>query len=119
VQQIVQQIETHPLRGSLFENLVISEVMKQRFNQGKRPNLSFFRDAKGHEVDLLYHQANEMIPIEIKSAATVRSDFFKGINYFHKHIHPCEKRILVCDGNHNEERSSAIVTNSKQITSWL
>ena len=114
-----QQIETHPLRGALFENLVIGEVMKQRFNQGKRSNLSFFRDAKGHEVDLLAHQANEIIPIEIKSAATIKNDFFKGIHYFHKYIQPCAKRILVCDSNHNEKRTPAIVTNSKQITDWL
>ncbi len=114
-----QQIETHPLRGALFENLVIGEVMKHRLNCGKRPNLSFFRDAKGHEVDLLFHQANEIIPIEIKSAATVKNDFFKGITYFHKHIQPCAKRILVCDGDHNEERTPAIVTNSKQITEWV
>lgn len=115
----VQQIETHPLRGALFENLVISEVMKQRLNQGKRPNLSFFRDAKGHEVDLLVHQANEMIPIEIKSAATVRSDFFKGINYFNKHIQSCDKSILVYDGDQNEERSAAVITNATHIINWL
>jgi predicted AAA+ superfamily ATPase len=115
----VQQIETHPLRGALFENLVISEVMKHRLNQGKRPNLSFFRDAKGHEVDLLVHQANEMIPVEIKSAATVRNDFFKGINYFNKHIHPCGRSILVYDGDHNEERSAAVITNATHVTNWL
>jgi len=113
------QIETHPLRGALFENLVIGEVLKYRLNQGKRPNLSFFREAKGHEVDLLYHQANEITPVEIKSAATIKSDFFKGINYFQKHIQPCTKRILVCDGTHNEERTPSIVTNFKQLTSWL
>ena len=113
------QIETHPLRGALFENLIIADVIKFRFHQGKRPNLSFFRDAKGHEVDLLYHQSNDITPIEIKSAATVRSDFFKGLTYFNKHLQPCEKSILVCDGTHNEKRSAAIVTNAGQLTDWL
>ena len=48
------QLSTHPLRGFLFENLVVSEAMKHRFNRGRRPNLSFFRDSKGLECDLLY-----------------------------------------------------------------
>lgn len=114
-----RQIATHPLRGALFENLVISEVMKHFTNQGQRPNLSFFRDAKGHEVDLLIPQGGEFIPIEIKSGATVRSDFFKGLNYFHKHIQPCEKKMLVYDGDRNETRSAAIVATPRSLPTLL
>ena len=114
-----RQIATHPLRGALFENLVISEIIKHRLNQGKRSNLSFFRDAKGHEVDLLIQQADQIIPVEIKSGATVRDDFFKGLNYFHKHMQACDKKILVYDGDRNEKRSHAVVTNSASVTDWL
>ena len=114
-----KQIETHPLRGTLFENLVISEIMKYRLNRGKKSNLSYFRDAKGHEVDLLYQMADKIVPIEIKSAATIRSDFFKGINYFDKHILPSDKKIIVYDGERDEKRSNAIVTNFRSVTSRL
>jgi len=115
-----KQIETHPLRGALFENLVISEILKYRLNGGKKSNLSYFRDAKGHEVDLLYQMADKIIPIEIKSSATIRTDFFKGINYFDKHILPSDKKIIVYDGERDEKRSNnTIVTNFRSITSRL
>jgi len=113
------QIETHPLRGSLFENLIISETLKFRYNQGKRENLFFFRDTKGHEVDLLYQIANEIIPVEIKAAGTVRNDFYKGLDYFSQYVCPAQKKILLYDGDRNEERSRAIVTNPREFFPWL
>lgn len=47
------QLETHYLKGALFENLVILEFLKGRLNQGLPPNFYFWRDQSGHEVDLL------------------------------------------------------------------
>jgi uncharacterized protein len=114
-----KQIETHPLRGALYENLVITEVLKYRYNQGKRGNLSFFRDVKGHEVDLLYHSGNDIVPIEIKAAGTVRNDFFKGLDYFSEYIKPVSKKILIYDGDRDEERSRAVVTNVKCLVNRL
>ena len=113
------QIATHPLRGALFENMIISEILKYRFNRGRRENLSFFRDAKGHEVDLLYQTGNDIVPLEIKSAGTVRNEFFKGLQYFHESIEQTAKRILVYDGERNEERSLGIITNFNHVTEWL
>ena len=113
------QIETHPLRGALFENLVVSEIMKSSFNNAKPSNLYFFRDAKGHEVDLLYQKADKNIAIEIKSSGTVRDDFFKGLDYFNNNIETAEKKILIYDGERNEERSRAIVTNIHKVQDWL
>ena len=74
------QIATHPLRGALFENAVVAEVLKHRFNLGHRPNISFFRDAKGLECDLFYETGHGIGAMEIKSGATVASDYFASIN---------------------------------------
>ena len=115
----VKQIHTHPLRGALLENLVITEILKYRFNRGRKENLSFFRDAKGHELDLVYHTADQVILVEIKSAGTLRSEFFKGLQYFHDSIKPAAKRILVYDGDRHEERSAGLVTNVRQVTELL
>jgi len=114
-----RQVETHPLRGALFENLVVAEVTKYRFNRGRRENLSFFRDARGHEVDLLYHSADDITAVEMKAAGTVRSEFFKGLEYFHEFVQSTRKRILLYDGDRNEERSRGIVTNPRKLTEWL
>ena len=77
-----KQLSRDPLRGNLFENMVIAEVLKYRFNQGKRGNLFFYRDSKGHEVDLLLAEGPDLFPIEIKAGMTVTRDFFKGLAYF-------------------------------------
>jgi len=74
------QLKTHPLTGSLFENLVVSEFYKYRLNNGKSINLNFYRDSKKNEVDLIYKVTNKLIPIEIKSSETFNNIFFKGFN---------------------------------------
>jgi predicted AAA+ superfamily ATPase len=75
-----QDLFTHPIRGNLFETLIISELHKLFFNAGKRPPLYFWRDVQGHEIDCLVERSyKEIIPIEIKSGMTMQSDFFKNI----------------------------------------
>lgn len=78
------QIATHFLRGGLFENLVINEFIKEAYNKGKEPNLSFWRDSTGNEVDLLRTEEGKQYAYEIKSGATYSSDFFKGISKWAK-----------------------------------
>lgn len=79
-----EQLATHPAKGALFENLVVNEAMKNRFNKGKDPNLYFYRDKSQKEVDLLHTQGNEVYAYEIKSAQTFHKEFFKGIDYLKK-----------------------------------
>lgn len=76
------QLEQHPIRGSLFENFVIVETLKNFLNKGVRPNMYFWRDQTGHEIDLILDEGGLMYPIEIKSSMTMHSDFWKGIRYF-------------------------------------
>lgn len=80
------QAERDPLRGNLFENMVIAELMKKRLNRGLDHNLFFYRDSNGNEVDVLYKQANRFYPAEIKAASTYIGDFLKGILKIHKHF---------------------------------
>jgi len=75
----VDHLRFYPLRGNLFENLIIIEFLKKRFNQVKRSNLYFYRDRSGHEVDLLLEEALDLHAIEIKSAATANKDFSRGL----------------------------------------
>ena len=71
----------HPLRGSIFENWVITERIKSYLNQGWEPPLYFWRDTKGHEVDLVIDEGEHLYPVEIKSGRTFHSDFVKDIHY--------------------------------------
>lgn len=77
-----EQVSRDPLRGGLYENLLILEVLKASLNDGKRPELFFYRDTHGNEVDLVIKEGRKLIPVEIKSAATFAPDFLKGIERF-------------------------------------
>ena len=77
--QTPEQIETHPLRGVIFETFVVAELIKSFLNRAKRPNFYFWRDNNGIEVDLLIDQGDRIIPIEIKSGRTVNREFFSGL----------------------------------------
>lgn len=78
------QAERDPLRGGLYENFIILEVLKSHYNSGKRPDLYFYRDTYGNEIDLIIRKNRKLFPIEIKSAATFTKDFLKGIERFMK-----------------------------------
>ena len=78
------QVSTHFLRGGLFENLVINEFVKASFNMGEEPDLTFWRDSTGNEVDLLQYITGKPHAYEIKSGATFSPDFFKGISKWAK-----------------------------------
>ena len=77
-----EQLNRDPLRGGLFENLVILERMKRAYNNGTRPNLYFYRDSKGVEVDLVEYTGRKLFPTEIKSSATFNPSFCKNLSLF-------------------------------------
>ena len=74
------QVSTHFLKGGLFENLVINEFIKAAYNSGIEPDISFWRDSTGNEVDLLQYINGKTYAYEIKSGVTYSPDFFKGIS---------------------------------------
>lgn len=74
-----EQLTIHPLRGALFETLIVGEFLKSRYNAGFPSNLFFWRDNVGLEVDLLLDEADGLHPVEIKSAATITDDLLKGL----------------------------------------
>jgi hypothetical protein len=75
------QLETHPLRGALFENYVVCEILKATLNAGRRPRLSFYRDHQGHEVDLLVERGDSGAAVEVKSGQTITDEFFAGLEW--------------------------------------
>lgn len=77
-----EQAFRDPLRGHLYENLIIADIMKSGLNCGIRPEIYFFRDSHGNEIDLLIRENGELTPIEIKSAATYTTDFIKKLEWF-------------------------------------
>lgn len=101
------QIHLHPFRGALFENMIIVDFLKSRFNVGKTNNLYFWRDNLGKEIDLLMDTGVAIIPIEIKSGQTVTNDFFKGVVYWNK-LTEKEGGFVVYGGDMVQKRTNGI-----------
>ena len=109
-----EQVARDPLWGSLFENFVIMEAMKDRLNAGDPAEMYFYRDSEGNEVDLLLPTAGRMHAIEIKAGATVNPDYFKGLTAFAAH-HPAAlgSGCVVFGGTQGQSRSTW------PVHSWL
>ena len=100
----VRQIRTHPLRGALFENAVVAEALKHGYNRGRRPELSFFRDSRGLECDLLYPSGGRLAAIEIKSGATIASDWFAALGRVTTLLPDCDAAAVVHGGDERQTR---------------
>jgi len=74
------QMAFHSQRGPLFENLVVTEFLKTRLHRGQAPDLHFWRDSQGLEVDLLVERGGDLNPVEVKSGQTIATDFFQALN---------------------------------------
>lgn len=74
-----EHLSIHSARGALFENFVISELLKRRYNQGLPSNLYFWRNNTGEEVDVVIEQGEKLMPVEIKSGQTFNTDFLAGL----------------------------------------
>lgn len=79
-----QQLSAHPLRGTIFENMVVLEFFKDRYNKSKLPNLYFYRDKSQHEVDLIEEKGAKLFAYEIKSAKAFTKGFIVGLDYLRK-----------------------------------
>ncbi|MEP0986303.1 ATP-binding protein [Ekhidna sp.] len=100
-----------PLLGGLFENLVIIDLLKKRYNRGLSPSLYFFRDNHGNEVDLLIEEKRKLIPIEIKAAMTFHDRFANALNKFRVLSKSVEKGCIVYAGELEFESENYSVIN--------
>ncbi len=113
-------VNRHPLRGNLFENMVVIEALKYRYHRGRRSNLYFWRDAKGNEVDLLIESGADVAAVEIKSGATISSDYFKGLRRLNSHLtSPASACALVYDGQERQQRSDVTVWRAMDVSEMM
>lgn len=105
-----EQVERDPLLGNLVENLVVADVLKQRYNRGETGPLYFYRDAKGNEVDLLIPTGRQFHAVEIKAGATVNPDYFRGLSRFSEAFPDAvASRHVIYGGEARQARSTVTV----------
>jgi predicted AAA+ superfamily ATPase len=108
-------VQRDPLRGNLFENMVVVEALKYRLHRGKRSNLHFYRDSNGNEVDLVINYGPDLFPVEIKSGMTVNKDYFKGLKAFAKVFDTPLGAGLVYGGEETQKRRDTTVCSINQF----
>lgn len=107
-----KNLSNHVMRGALFENFIINELLKIRFNQGFRSNLFYWRDVSGHELDLIIDNSQNSIAIEIKSGITLNTEYFKGLRFWSK-LNSQSKKILIYGGDDSYNQESTF-----DVLSW-
>lgn len=107
-------LKISPHKGNLFENFVVSEFVKNNYHQNLLHDLWFWRDAVGHEVDLIWQSDELLNLVEIKASETIMPDMFKGLTYFEKWVPQLikTKSVLHC-GNFNQNRELG------KVSSWI
>jgi len=109
----IEQVTRDPLVGQIFENLVIIECLKARYNRGQVADLFFFRDSHGNEVDLIFEQGRKLVAIEIKSSSTYSSSQLKGLNKFASLTDQIEKSYLIYNGKAHKLSNNIELINFK------
>ncbi len=110
------QLSRDPLRGSLFENMIVVEYFKRRYNKGLDARCFYFRDNHGNEIDLVIPSGNKLESVEIKSSQTYHTSFLKGLNFFNK-VYPerCKNKLLIYDGDDIGEINDTMILNFRSV----
>ena len=109
----------HPLRGALFENLVVTEAIKHTYNRARRPRLSFFRDRSGLECDLIYETPEGLAAIEIKSGNTIASDWFATPRKLAKILPQVTTQAVIYGGAERQNRTTATALPFNDFAGFL
>ncbi|MCX6233208.1 MAG: ATP-binding protein [Bacteroidetes bacterium] len=111
-----KQLDRDPLRGALFENMVVSELIKMRFNRGLDGNIYFYHDSHHNEIDIVVKHGNLLQPVEIKSAQTFHTDFLKQFRHFSKAFPDrATNPVLVYDGEMEQKVQDVEIINFREI----
>ncbi|MBQ6062602.1 MAG: ATP-binding protein [Prevotella sp.] len=112
----IEHIETHPLRGNLFENMVINDMMKAGSNLGKEERLFFYRDKSQHEVDVIRTTPDKTEAYEIKAGKSFSTSYFTNLNYIKGLLHDkLSKTMVVYDGEQENMQYENGIINFRHL----
>ena len=108
------QLNSHYLKGGLFENFIINEFTKTRFNNGKKSNLYFWQNKEKKEIDIIVDDGNALLPFEIKSSKTRLPNLLENLQYWKKLNSLTDSKLLnvIYGGDEN------LTTSKGNYISW-
>jgi len=115
-----KQLSRDKMRGCIFENFIVLELLKHRYNQGKENGVFFYRDSNQNEVDILLKQEGEITAIEVKSSSTYTVEFEKSLKKIQEWIKiPVTKKIVVYAGDFENTAGDVKILNYKNLSSLI
>lgn len=115
-----QQLDRDKMRGAIFENMIVMEAIKHRYNMGLEGGVFFYRDSNQNEVDILIKQEGELTAIEVKSSMTYSSSFEKALTQIEGWIKtPISKKAIVYSGDFENSSGDINLINYRHISSIL
>lgn len=115
-----QQLDRDKMRGAIFENMIVMEAIKYRYNMGLEDGVFFYRDSNQNEVDLLIKQEGELTAIEVKSSMTYSSSFEKTLTQIEGWIKtPISKKAIVYSGDFENTSGNINLIDYRHISSIL
>ena len=115
-----QQLDRDKMRGAIFENMIVMEAIKHRYNMGLEGGVFFYRDSNQNEVDLLIKQEGELTAIEVKSSMTYNSSFEKTLTQIEGWIKtPISRKAIVYSGDFENTSDNINLINYRHISSIL
>ena len=116
----LRQLERDKMRGAIFENYVVMEVIKHRYNRGLFDGVYFYRDSNQNEVDILLKQEGEITAIEVKSSMTYHPSFEKHISKLSEWIKtPVSKKLIVYSGDFENTAGDINLINYRHLQEHL
>lgn len=111
-----KQLEHDKMRGPLFENMVVMEILKHRYNQGKDGGVFFYRDSNQNEVDILLKQEGQITAMEVKSSMTYHASFERTLRHLPDWIKtPVTKRAVVYTGDFENTEGNIKILNYNSL----
>lgn len=115
-----KQLSRDKMRGCIFENFIVLEILKHRFNQGLENGVFFYRDSNQNEVDILLKQEGEITAIEVKSSSTYTAEFEKSLKKIQEYVKtPVARKIVVYSGDFENTAGDIKVVNYKNLSSVI
>ncbi|MBR2168745.1 MAG: ATP-binding protein [Paludibacteraceae bacterium] len=112
-----QQLALDKMRGAIFENMIVMECLKHRYNQGKDGNVFFYRDSNQNEIDILVKEEGKIIAIEVKSAMTYQPDFDKNLRKLSEWTStPIKQRAVVYTGDFENTVGDVWILNYNHLS---
>ncbi|MDR0895340.1 MAG: ATP-binding protein [Prevotellaceae bacterium] len=113
----VEQLQSHPLRGALFENMVLNEIKKESLNRGDDETYYFYRDKTGREIDLIRMVGLEIEAYEIKASKSFSTDYYKHLKYLQELIgKPLRRSAVIYDGSEQQPYQMNGLYNFREFT---